>query len=120
MIIDKTTYYMYLRANQLCSPLTLHVLVLLLTFRVLWNSDDSKPGSAGKDPATSRSTRLEPHITRPTIVSGLAPLRVSAAPEYRPLRKAPAAPPPIRLKHAQTDHVSIFGPRQFLGSTCAP
>ena len=115
---------MYLRAKQLCKPLSHRPdPPAFCGFRVCVNSDDSKPGSAGKEgtaPATSRSTRLEPHITRPTIVSGLAPLRVSAAPEYRPLRKAPAAPPPIRLKHAQTDHVSIFGPRQFLGSTCAP
>jgi hypothetical protein len=94
-----------------------------------------------------------------TIAPGLPSLRVSAAPEHRPLRKAAPAPPPIRLKCAQQvsgacpratgcyfrfrdlhpgaccwptrsgcllilattccdqEHVSIFGPQQFVGST---
>jgi hypothetical protein len=58
--------------------------------------------SATPEDIAAREARAAAHASRPTIVSGLAPLRVSAAPEYRPLRKPAPEPPPIRLKHAQT------------------
>jgi hypothetical protein len=62
--------------------------------------------TAGASPSpqdmAAREARATAHASRPTIVSGLAPLRVSAAPEHRPLRKPAPEPPPIRLKHAQT------------------